>query len=161
MAGVYLEDTRQQAGKHEAKHEWWADQGFTFVRSKLAFGDYCKPPEVAVDTKASIAELAMDIDREHARFRRELIGARDAGVRLYVLVENDAGVTDLSSLASWTEPDADFRLRKYAQRRIEGKRLAKACRTMSDRYGVTFLFCAPEDAARIVTEILEGRYEPE
>lgn len=161
MGGVYLEDTRQHAGKHDAKHEWWADQGITLVRSKLAFGDYCRPPEAAVDTKASIAELAMDIDREHARFRRELIGARDAGVRLYVLVENDAGVTDLSSLASWTEPDADFRLRKYAQRRIEGKRLAKACRTMSDRYGVTFLFCAPEDAARIVTEILEGRYEPE
>lgn len=161
MGGVFLEDTRQQAGKHEVKHEWWADQGFTLVRSKLAFGDYCKLPEVAVDTKASIAELAMDIDREHARFRRELIGARDAGVRLYVLVENDAGVADLSSLASWTEPDADFRLRKYAQRRIEGKRLAKACRTMSDRYGVMFLFCAPEDAARIVTEILEGRYGPE
>lgn len=158
---MYLEDTRQQAGKHEVKHEWWADRGITLVRSKLAFGDYCKPPEVAVDTKASIAELAMDIDREHARFRRELIGARDAGVRLYVLVENDAGVTDLSSLALWTEPDVDFRLRKYAQRRIEGKRLAKACRTMSDRYGVTFLFCSPEDAARIVTEILEGRYEPE
>lgn len=161
MGGVYLEDTRQQAGKHEVKHEWWADRGITLVRSKLAFGDYCLPPEVAVDTKASIAELAMDIDREHARFRRELIGARDAGVRLYVLVENDAGVTDLSSLALWTEPDADFRLRKYAQRRIEGKRLAKACRTMSDRYGVMFLFCAPEDAARIVTEILEGRYGPE
>ena len=70
-------------------------------------------------------------------------------------------MTDLSSLALWTEPDADFRLRKYAQRRIEGKRLAKACRTMSDRYGVMFLFCAPEDAARIVTEILEGRYGPE
>ena len=161
MGGVYLEDTRQHAGKHEAKHEWWADRGITLVRSKLAFGDYCRPPEVAVDTKASIAELAMDIDREHARFRRELIGARDAGVRLYVLVENDAGVTDLEGLASWTEPDADFRLRKYAQRRIEGKRLAKACRTMSDRYGVTFLFCSPEDAARIVTEILEGRYGPE
>ena len=161
MGGVYLEDTRQQAGKHEVKHEWWADRGITLVRSKLAFGDYCRPSEVAVDTKASIAELAMDIDREHARFRRELIGARDAGVRLYVLVENDAGVTDLSSLALWTEPDADFRLRKYAQRRIEGKRLAKACRTMSDRYGVMFLFCAPEDAARIVTEILEGRYGPE
>lgn len=154
---MYLEDTRQQAGKHEVKHEWWADRGITLVRSKLAFGDYCRPPEVAVDTKASIAELAMDIDREHARFRRELIGARDAGVRLYVLVENDAGVTDLSSLALWTEPDADFRLRKC----IEGKRLAKACRTMSDRYGVMFLFCAPEDAARIVTEILEGRYGPE
>ena len=121
MAGVYLEDTRQQVGKHEVKHEWWADRGITLVRSKLAFGDYCRPPEAAVDTKASIAELAMDIDREHARFRRELIGARDAGVRLYVLVENDAGVTDLSSLASWTEPDADFRLRKYAQRRHRGQ----------------------------------------
>ena len=155
MGGVILEDTRQQAGKHDVKHEWWAERGFTLVRSKLAFGDYCRPPEVAVDTKASIQELALDIDQEHARFRRELVGARDAGTRLYVLVENDAGVVDLEGLAGWVEPDVDFRKRRFAQRRIEGVRLAKACATMQARYGVTFRFCAPEDAARMVSEILE------
>lgn len=155
MGGVILEDTRQQAGKHDAKHEWWAERGFTLVRSKLAFGDYCKPPEIVVDTKASIQELALDIDQEHDRFRRELVGARAAGVRLVVLVENDAGVVDLEGLSRWIEPEVEFRKRKFAQRRILGSRLAKACATMEFRYGVEFRFCAPEDAARVVNEILE------
>lgn len=161
MGAVFLEDTRQQAGKHEAKHGWWRDHGVALVRSKLAFGDYCLPPAVAVDTKASLFELAANIDAEHERFRRELVGARDAGVRLVILVENEDGVTDLDTLSRWRESDTEYRRRKFAQRRIEGVRLAKACATMERRYGVTFLFCAPEDAARVVTEILEGSYELE
>lgn len=44
MRRVIVEDTRQQAGKHDAKHEWWGRNGFTLVRSKLAYGDYCLMP---------------------------------------------------------------------------------------------------------------------
>jgi ribosome-associated protein len=154
MAKVLLEDTRQHKDKHEHKREWWSRNGFALVRSKIAFGDYCLPPEVAVDTKASIAELAYDIDQEHARFRRELVGARDAGCKLYVLVENDDGVTSLSDLAGWMESQEDFAQRVQAKRRLKGDRLAKACATMEERYGATFLFCAPEEAARMVSELL-------
>lgn len=153
---VLIEDTRQQAGKHDVKHEWWESEGYALVRSKMPFGDYCLPPEVAVDTKASLAELAYDIDQDHARFRRELIGARDAGVQLVVLTENEHGVYDYFTLAAWTESEEDFAKRKYAKRRIEGKRLAKACSTMAKRYGVWFLFCAPEESAAKVTELLYG-----
>lgn len=154
MARVLIEDTRQQKDKHEHKREWWSRNGFALVRSKIAFGDYCLPPEAAVDTKASIAELAYDIDQEHDRFRRELIGARDAGCKLYVLVENDDGVACLADLAGWVESQEDFALRVQAKRRLKGDRLAKACATMEERYGATFLFCAPEDAARTVCELL-------
>ena len=156
MAGVLLEDTRQQRGKHETKHEWWAEHGVELVRSKLAFGDYCRPPAVAVDTKASIHELAYDIDQDHARFRRELVGARAAGVRLVVLVENEAGVRDLAGLAAWDESPEEFGRRVHAQRRIRGSRLAKACATMAERYGCEFRFCAPDEAAARVSEILGG-----
>ena len=151
---VLLEDTRQKAGKHDAKHAWWEQAGVALVRSKLAFGDYCAPPAVAVDTKASIQELAMDIDQEHARFRRELLGARDAGVRLVILTENDAGVRGLTDLAAWVEPPEQFGRRVRAKRRIEGARLAKACATMAERYGCEFLFCGPDEAAETVTRIL-------
>ena len=155
MAGVIVEDTRQKPGAHDAKHEWWSRNGFTIVRSKLAFGDYCLPPEAAVDTKASILELAQDVERDHARFRRELEGARDAGCKLYVLVENDDGVCSLDDLEGWVEGNKSFN-RRRAKRRIYGKRIAKACRTMEERYGATFLFCPPEASAEIVTSILEG-----
>lgn len=157
MEAVLFEDSRQQRDKHEAKHAWWGEAGVRLIRTKLAFGDYCLPPIVSVDTKASIQELAYDIDQEHARFRRELLGARDAGVRLVVLVENDEGVGSLADLARWDESPSDFAKRRFAQRRLKGARLAKACATMEERYGVRFEFCAPEEsAARIVSILLEG-----
>ena len=156
MKRVLFEDTRQQKDKHEHKHEWWGQHGLALVRTKLAFGDYCAPPPVSVDTKASLYELAYDIDHDHERFRRELVGARDAGVRLVVLTENDEGVIDLATLAAWDESQEHYALRKSAKRRIRGKRLAKACATMAERYGCEFMFCAPKDAARIVAELVFG-----
>lgn len=156
MARVLIEDTRQQKDKHELKHAGFERLGVSLVRSKLAFGDYCKPPESSVDTKADIYELAYDIDRDHARFKRECVGAREAGVRLVVLIENDDGVVDLETLASWAEPPEHFAKRKNARRRIKGDRLAKACATMEQRYGVSFVFCRPDEAAELIMEILDG-----
>lgn len=153
MARVIFEDTRQRSSKHSGKHEWWERYGFTLVRSKLAHGDYCLPPPVAVDTKASIVELAQDVERDHERFRRELDGARGAGTKLYVLVENDDGVGDLNDLARWVEGNKSLS-RRRGKRRIYGNRIAKACKTMEERYGATFLFCSPEESARTVTELL-------
>ena len=152
---MLLEDTRQQKGKHEIKHAWWQANGYGLIRSKLAFGDYCLPPKAAVDTKASIYELAYDRDHDHKRFRDGLIRARDAGVRLYIVVENDEGVRDLQDLRQWREDAAHFAERIHARRRLEGTRLAKACVTLSDRYGPVFLFCAPEESAALVSQLLE------
>ena len=60
----------------------------------------------------------------------------------------------LADLAKWTEPDHEFRRRKFAQRRIDGRRIAKACMTMQDRYGCAFAFCSPEEAGEKVLRIL-------
>ena len=150
-------DTRQHAGKHALKDARWEAIGQPTVRSKLAFGDYALVPPVSVDTKNSIQELAMDITQEHERFRSECEGARDAGCRLVVLVENEDGVRDLDGLRKWREPEASFRKRR-AKMRYCGSRIAAACETMRERYGVEFAFCAPEDAADFVLDIL-GRGE--
>ena len=157
MLRVIEEDTRQQAGKHEAKREWFEAHGFEVVRTKLYVGDYRFVGGVrCVDTKCSIAELACDIDQQHERFRRELENARGAGYDLTVLVENAHGVRSLADLAAWREPDADFARRRNAKRRIDGMRLAKACATMADRYGVSWAFCSPSEAGAKVIEILTG-----
>lgn len=152
-----IEDTRNKPGHHELKHARWEAIGQPTVRSKLAFGDYALVPPVSVDTKNSIQELAMDITQEHERFRSECEGARDAGCRLVVLVENEDGVRDLDGLRKWREPEASFR-RRRAKMRYCGSRIAAACETMRERYGVEFAFCAPEDAADFVLDIL-GRGE--
>lgn len=155
MGKVLVEDTRQQKDKHNKKHAWWHEQGVVILRSKVLFGDYCLPPAVAVDTKASLAELAYDIDQDHERFRRELVGAKRAGTKLYVLVENDACVKDLVGLSKWIEPYGDFERRVHAKRRLVGARLAKACLTMQERYDVRFLFCSPDESAEMVWRLLK------
>ena len=152
--GIVLADTRQHAGKHDEKHADMAASGYEPKFSKLYVGDYQMPPSVAVDTKRSIAELASNVWTQHDRFRRELVRAQEAGVRLVILVENTHGVTDLVTLAQWVEPQREFNRRKNAQRRIYGSTLAKACATMQEKYGCEFMFCKPGEAGQAVLRIL-------
>lgn len=156
-----LVDTRQQAGKHEGKHDGLKKAGYELASCKVYVGDYCKPPSASVDTKRDIYELASDIDNEHDRFRGELLRAQECGCRLTVLVENEDGVRSLSDLESWEESQRHFKMRvcksgNTQARLIRGERLAKACRTMQRKYGVRFEFCEPSESYTRIIEILEG-----
>ena len=148
-----IEDSRQQAGKHETKHAAWEEHGDKVIRCALPFGDYIAVPPVSVDTKASMQEIAQNIGgskQEHNRFRRELQRAQEAGCHLYVLVENDEGIRSLEDVMYWINP----RLID-SPKAITGLRLARAMQTMQERYGVTFLFCHPERAAATIHYLLE------
>ena len=148
-----IEDTRQQAGKHKVKHQWWTAHGDEVIRCKLPFGDYALWGSVkAVDTKANVEEIAQNIGgSQHARFREECTLARRCGGELIILVENENGYRSIDDVEAWVNPN----VRKTA-RSIEGPRLAMAMRTMSERYGVRFMFCAPEEAGRQIIELLEA-----
>lgn len=147
---VIVEDSRQQAGQHEIKHAAWQAHGDQLFRCALPCGDYALPPAVAVDTKRSMQEIAGNIGgAEHERFKRELIRARDMGTKLYILVENEDGITNLADVRSWINPRIVL-----SPRCITGERLAKAMRTLEERYGCTFMFCRPEEAAGVIYELL-------
>ena len=148
-----LEDSRQQKGKHELKHSIWEAHGVTIDRCALPCGDYALPPPVAVDTKANMAEIAQNIGgsvKEHARFRNELNRAKEDKTHLYVLVENTEGIRSIQDVRSWVNP----RLIE-SPKAITGERLAKAMQTMQRRYGCTFCFCRPEEAAGYIYALLE------
>ena len=150
---VILEDTRQQALKHELKHNYFSSEGIEVVRTKLPFGDYALwGSSIAVDTKANVEEIAQNIGgAEHGRFREECKLARKCGGRLVILVENENGYRCIDDVEAWVNPN--FR---KTSRSIEGPRLAKAMRTMSDRYGVRFMFCSPEEAGQMIIKLLEA-----
>lgn len=150
---IILEDTRQQVGKHDLKHEYFASQGIEIVRTKLPFGDYALwGGLIAVDTKANVEEIAQNIGgKEHARFREECKLAQRCGGRLIILIENEHGYKSREDVTAWVNPN----IRKTA-RSIEGPRLAKAMKTMSDRYGVQFEFCAPTEAGERILKLLEA-----
>ena len=148
---VIAEDTRQQAGKHEAKHRAFEAMGVEVFRSKLAFGDYCLPPQVAVDTKASIMEIAGNLcgsQKETARVREEMKLARACGSVLIVLIE----------VGKYKQPadliGESFRLK--SGKVVEGIQLYRAMETCRSRYGCRFEFCPPSEAGRRVMELLRG-----
>ena len=149
---VIQEDTRQKAKKHNIKHERFADLSVELVRCKLPFGDYAPIPQISIDTKENMDEIANNIcGKEHQRFINECKAAKAAGCHLYVLVENTLGITDLSQVNTWQNPRVI-----YSPNCVQGPRLQKAMETIQDRYGTTFLFCDPNESADIITELLRG-----
>ena len=152
-----IEDTRQQAGKHLIKQQYFADNGVEVVRCMLPFGDYALPPSLAIDTKNSMDEIAGNIggsSEEHQRFKRECIRAKEAGCHLIFLVENECGISSIDEVHLWNNPRSI-----YSDRAITGARLEKAMKTMSERYGCEFRFCKPEEAGQIIMTLLEGQDE--
>ena len=126
--------------------------------------------KIAVDRKNSIDEICGNVcstTKAHERFRDEVILAQKHGCKFYVLIEDDK-VTSLDDLEKWQNP----REKKYfyykalmaqgkklrmilpKQPPASGKKLAKALRTMEEKYGVKFLFCKPKDAAARIVELL-------
>ena len=138
--------------------------------SKLKKADLVGDIKVAVDRKNSIDEICGNVcstTRGHERFRDECILAQKCGCKFVILVEDDE-VKSLNDLERWVNPrekkyfvmkarqDKGCKL-KYPlskQPPASGKTLAKALRTMETKYGVTFLFCKPKDAARVIVELL-------
>lgn len=148
------EDTRQKAGKHDIKHSYFETNSVNVIRCKLPFGDYAPVPPVSIDTKENIDEIANNIcGKEHKRFINECKAAKAAGCKLIILVENDVGISDVSQVHNWINPRV-----VYSPNCVQGARLQKAMETITERYGAEFLFCHPDDAGRIITEIL-GKYE--
>lgn len=149
-----IEDTRQKSGMHELKHQHFEEMDVELVRNMLPFGDYALPPSISVDTKADMAEIASNIGSDHKRFKRECIAARDAGCQLIILVENTDGIACVNDVHKWVNPELIYR-----PRAITGDRLQKAMLTMSERYGVRFEFCRPEESAKRIMELLGVSYE--
>lgn len=149
-----IEDTRQKSGMHELKHQHFKEIGVKLVRNMLPFGDYALPPSISIDTKADMAEIANNIGSDHKRFKNECIAARDAGCQLIILVENTEGISSVNEVHRWINPELIYR-----PRAITGERLEKAMKTMSERYGVRFEFCKPEESAKKILELLGVSYE--
>ena len=135
--------------------------------------DFLGTYSIAVDTKCSIQELVQDIQSEHDRFRDELILAQNNSISLYIVVENkgtylnskrtiwNEDIHDLKGLYSWKNPRAFiFRAGKQLYPNCaKGEWIAKCCITMEKKYGCKFVFCTPEESAKIITDILQGEYK--
>ena len=140
---VIIEDTRQQAGKHENLTE------LETLRCKLPFGDYALPPKIAVDTKASLHEITQNLcgsQKERSRFIRECKLAKECGAVLVFLIETGAYKTPADLIGQ------DILL--LSGKRVPGVQLYRAMVIVSERYGCRFEFCPRAETGRRILEIL-------
>ncbi len=169
---MIVEDTRQQAGKHDHIERWMEAHGVEFAprASALSFGDYVREgSNVSIDTKKDVQELAMDVGRDHARFVRECERAREAGYRLVVLIEEHGEYNDRSKLYTWKcyvcrrcrkcNPFKQGRCIRYRSKPMNGPTVAKIITKLEADHGVRFEFCAKRDTARRICEILGEPYK--
>ena len=148
-----IEDTRQQASKHEIKHRFFADNNIKVVRSKLPVGDYAniKNMSVIVDTKKDIQEIIGNVTSGHKRFVAECELAAESDIQLIVLIENEDNVACINDLYKWYNKRI-----KWSPKATKGATLAKILTGMEYRHGVKFEFCRPCDAGRKIIELLGG-----
>lgn len=146
-----IQDTRQQAGKHTLKENYFEQNGIKIIRSKLPVGDYAniKNMSVIVDTKANIQEVIGNVTAQHKRFIAECDLARESDIQLIILIENEDGITKIQDLYRWWNP----RLR-FSKNATSGKTLAKILQGIEMNHGVKFEFCRPEEAGKRVIELL-------
>lgn len=147
---IIVEDTRNQINKHSKLNKDLTELGYQVVRSKLFVGDYSRLDNmsVCVDTKKDWVELAGNIcGKQHTRFREECIRAKTAQIRLIILIE------DKVLAENWKSP-----IKRNGQPicKVSGEVLAKAMRTMTEKYGVEFMNCDKSETARVILRILEG-----
>lgn len=168
---VLIEDTRQLPGKHKNIHKYCELNGIRIVRTKLVVGDYSLPTtqEICVDTKYGLQEVYGNLVQDHERFRRECILARELGIRLVVLVEQD-GIEDISHVHEWKNPRYErYMFLKEAHEHgrymgtklppkapIDSERLQTMMQTMTEKYGVEWQFCRKSETGLRICEILMG-----
>jgi len=131
--------------------------------------DFVGTYKVCVDTKKDIQELIGDIcGKQHERFRDECMFAQNNSIKLYILVENNSIVINERKGIYSPYIDSIDNLHRYVNPRLfiwrggrqlyptatKGITLKKACMTMTKKYGVEFMFCRPNQAAKKVIELL-------
>ena len=126
-------------------------RGVKYVRRALNFADYFCPdnPQVIIDRKQCLMEVANNVTTDRKRFVREIERCYRAGCHLIVLVEHGNSVKRLEDVAKWHNP----RL-KESPLAVSGERLFRIMRAMELYYGIEWQFCNKQSTGRKIIELL-------
>ena len=164
-----IEDVGQKQGQHVNISEYCKAAGIILRRQKLNVGDYIIAPKISVDTKQGMGEVYGNLVQDHDRFRAECIRAQEDGTVLWILIENEDGLTCLDDVERWQNPRVDEYYSKFsfalAARKhgkqiripsppVPNKRLIRMMETMSERYGVRWVFCRPDQTGEMIIKLL-------
>ena len=168
---VIIEDTRNQIGRHKNINDWCTDNGIRVIRSKLLVGDYALPTsqEFCVDTKYGMQEVYSNLVLEHDRFARECDLAKELGINLVILVEEEE-IRKVSDVHKWRNP----RYERYEhlkrghehgyytgtqlpkRKPVSSDRLERMMFAFAEHHGCEWMFCRKKDAGPALMGVLTG-----
>jgi ERCC4-type nuclease len=128
-------------------------QGVKYVRRALNFADYFNPekPDVIIDRKQNLLEVAGNVVQDHRRFVREIERCGRAGCHMIVLIEHGGTIRTLEDVIGWKNP----RL-KVSPLAVSGERLFKIMKAMESRYGIEWQFCSKQQTGKRIIEMLRS-----
>ena len=149
-----LVDSREHQKQIKKILQTFDDAGIPHSSTKLFIGDYAdyQRPQVVVDRKQSIAELAKNCTADHVRFRAELDRAKSVGAKLVILVEQDRykdrdkwiHVKDISDLMLWSNPHTTIR----------GEKVFRVLSSWCSKYDIEVRFCDKRVTGKRILEII-------
>ena len=106
---VVLIDTREKRNGHILSY--FDKQGITYRKEKLDFGDYTFllpsaatgqgdiyfHDSIVIERKASLEELSGNLAQKRQQFEAEFLKARNAGAKIYLMVEDMGGYSSIIS----------------------------------------------------------------
>ena len=102
-------------------------------------GDMTLENDVVIERKANLDEVCGNFTVDRLRFEREFIRAKASGIQVFWIIEN----------ATWS----DIFLGNYRSK-LSPKSLTGSILSWVARFGVTLIFCKPEETPRLIHGIL-------
>lgn len=156
MNKYIIVDTREKPKAIAPILEYFDRNGISYERSKLLFGDYkdYNRPEIVIDRKQNIAELAKNCTTEADRFKREMDKARKAGATLVILVEQNRykdrdkwiNVENIEDLLTWSSPNTQVR----------GEKIFRVLASWRASWPIRVEFCDKRQTGKKIIEIIYG-----
>lgn len=156
MSKLLLVDTREKPKAIEGILRTFDAASVPYERTKLLFGDYMdyNRPDIVIDRKQTIQELAKNVTVERSRFVSELNRAKLAGARLVILVEQNRykdrdkwiHVEDISDLMLWSCKHTSIR-GEAVYRRLSG---------LEYNYNIDVKFCDKRSTGKEILKIIYG-----
>lgn len=132
------------------------EAGVPYMVSKLPIGDYMdfQRPELIIDRKQNIAEIAKNCTTDHRRFKAELERAKMVGSKLIILVEQNRykdrdkwiRVETIEDLMLWSSPHTTVR----------GEKVFRVLSAWCNKYDIEVMFCDKRQTGKKILEILYG-----
>ena len=149
-----LIDSREKPKAIRSIVKYFDSIGLVHETSNLFIGDYqdFNRPQIIVDRKQNIAELAKNCTADHERFRRELERAQKANTTLVVLVEQNR----YKDRDRWIHCESveDLMLWESPPTTIRGEKVYRVLRSWMAKYPLRVEFCDKRNTGRRIYEII-------